>query len=203
VVIRLLWEGGFKNHHGRHTPWKPRACTRCPSSRRRSSYRDSGPKRSRLQVASATDTSPSAPTERQCSATREHGGSGPITGGLKVCWGEDRDECVRTTHRLWPNEALSGELAQVLPSPRHFEQATQLVTEQHIASSLPCGPDPANTPLRSRPTWMPASTRSTSARSGRARRLHRHLRTRDPAALLSLSRGWRQVGDGAYSVSVA
>ena len=61
----------------------------------------------------------------------------------RACWGEDRDACVKTAHRLWPNEALSGELAQVLPSPKHFEQATQLVTEDQISSSLPCGTDPA------------------------------------------------------------
>ena len=30
-----------------------------------------------------------------------------------------------------------------LPSPRHFEQATALVTEQHISDALACGPDPA------------------------------------------------------------
>jgi hypothetical protein len=44
-------------------------------------------------------------------------------------------------YRLWPNDGMPGELAQVLPSPRHFEQATTLVTEDMIAESLPCGPD--------------------------------------------------------------
>jgi alkanesulfonate monooxygenase SsuD/methylene tetrahydromethanopterin reductase-like flavin-dependent oxidoreductase (luciferase family) len=68
-------------------------------------------------------------------AYRADGGSGPISGSLKVCWGEDRDACVRTVHRMWPNEALAGELAQVLPSPRHFEQAAQLVTEQQISDA--------------------------------------------------------------------
>jgi hypothetical protein len=43
---------------------------------------------------------------------------------------------------MWPNEALEGELAQVLPSPRHFEQATALVTEELISESVACGPDP-------------------------------------------------------------
>jgi hypothetical protein len=42
---------------------------------------------------------------------------------------------------VWPNEALPGELAQVLPQPAHFEQATELVTEEMIAESVPCGPD--------------------------------------------------------------
>ena len=44
-------------------------------------------------------------------------------------------------HRLWPNEGLPGELAQVLPTPAHFEQAAGLVTEEMIADSVPCGPD--------------------------------------------------------------
>ncbi len=38
-------------------------------------------------------------------------------------------------HRLWPNEGLPGELAQILPTPAHFEQASQL------AQDTPCGPD--------------------------------------------------------------
>jgi hypothetical protein len=44
-------------------------------------------------------------------------------------------------HRIWPNEALPGELAQILPTPEHFEQATSLVTEEMIGESVPCGPD--------------------------------------------------------------
>lgn len=44
-------------------------------------------------------------------------------------------------HRLWPNEDLPGELAQVLPTPEHFEQASELVTEEMVAEQVPCGPD--------------------------------------------------------------
>ena len=46
-----------------------------------------------------------------------------------------------TAYRLWPNEALPGELAQVLPTPAHFEQACELVTEDMVAEAVPCGPD--------------------------------------------------------------
>ena len=82
------------------------------------------------------------PDRDASTATATHGGKGPISGGLKVCWGADRDACVRTVHRLWPNEALAGELAQVLPTPAHFEQASELVTEERSARRSPCGPDP-------------------------------------------------------------
>lgn len=50
---------------------------------------------------------------------------------------------ARIAHRTWPNEALPGELAQVLPSPTHFEQATTLVPEQAVRDLIPTGPDPA------------------------------------------------------------
>jgi hypothetical protein len=61
---------------------------------------------------------------------------------MKACWGEDEAACVKTAHRLWPNEALGGELAQVVPTPAHFEAASELVTEEMIAKIVPCGPDP-------------------------------------------------------------
>jgi G6PDH family F420-dependent oxidoreductase len=64
-----------------------------------------------------------------------------VQGGLKVCWDEDEKKARRTAHELWPNEALPGELAQVLPTPEHFEQASQLVTEEMVAEEVPCGPD--------------------------------------------------------------
>lgn len=71
---------------------------------------------------------------------REAGGSGPAQGGLKVCWAQDAGQARKTMHRLWPNEEIPGEAAQLLPLPRHFSQVAQLVTEDMI--SAPCGPDP-------------------------------------------------------------
>ncbi|WP_436775293.1 TIGR03557 family F420-dependent LLM class oxidoreductase [Yinghuangia sp. YIM S09857] len=74
---------------------------------------------------------------------RKAGGEGkPVIGGLKVCWGTDRTQAVKTVHRLWPNEQLPGELAQILPTPAHFEQAAELVTEERVGRNVPCGDDP-------------------------------------------------------------
>ena len=59
---------------------------------------------------------------------RSEGGTGPVHAGTKVCFMDREDEARETVHRLWPNEALPGELAQILPTPSHFEQACELVT---------------------------------------------------------------------------
>ena len=68
---------------------------------------------------------------------RDAGGSGPIQGGFKVCHAPTADEAAHTAHRLWANEQLPGELAQILPTPRHFEQASTLVTEDMVRDALP------------------------------------------------------------------
>ncbi|MEV5947519.1 LLM class F420-dependent oxidoreductase [Streptomyces sp. NPDC051993] len=73
---------------------------------------------------------------------RSGGGSKPVYAGLKVCWSTDEEEAVRTAHRLWANEQLPGELPQVLPTPRHFEQASELVTLDRVAANVTCGADP-------------------------------------------------------------
>jgi G6PDH family F420-dependent oxidoreductase len=68
------------------------------------------------------------------------GGDRTVQGGLKVCWDPDAGQARKTMHRLWPNDELPGEAAQLLPLPRHFAQAAEIVTEEMI--SAPCGPDP-------------------------------------------------------------
>jgi hypothetical protein len=47
---------------------------------------------------------------------------------------------VRIAYEKWPTVGVPGELSQVLPSPRHFEQAASLVTEDHVRQSFACGP---------------------------------------------------------------
>ncbi|WP_372348450.1 TIGR03557 family F420-dependent LLM class oxidoreductase [Streptomyces sp. KL116D] len=72
---------------------------------------------------------------------RAGGGQKPVLGGVKVCWGADKEEAVKTAHRLWPTQFLPGELGQVLPNPAHFEQASTLVTEETVADGMVCGND--------------------------------------------------------------
>jgi G6PDH family F420-dependent oxidoreductase len=70
---------------------------------------------------------------------RSEGGRGPVHSGTKVCYMASAAQARETVMRLWPNEALPGELAQVLPTPAHFEQACELVTPDRLMT--PLGPD--------------------------------------------------------------
>jgi G6PDH family F420-dependent oxidoreductase len=72
---------------------------------------------------------------------KERSGGKPAQGGVKVAWAETEEEGVDHAHRLWANSGLPGELAQVLPSPQHFEQASGLVTRESTAESIVAGSD--------------------------------------------------------------
>jgi len=72
---------------------------------------------------------------------RSQGGRGPSSAGAKVCYGPSREDSIKTVHRLWANAGVPGELAQVLPSPKHFEQVAELVGPEMLSESMACGPD--------------------------------------------------------------
>jgi G6PDH family F420-dependent oxidoreductase len=83
-----------------------------------------------------------SPDRESVEQYEREGGAGPKVAGFKVCWGPDEAAARRTAHELWANQMLPGQLSQELPLPSHFEQASQLVTEEMVAGTTPCGPDP-------------------------------------------------------------
>jgi G6PDH family F420-dependent oxidoreductase len=141
-VMRELWQGGFVDHHGKHfTVENARIYTR-PETPVEVYVSGFGPRAATLagEIGDGFITVP--PDSDTIQAFKDAGGAGkPIHAGVKVCWGSDADQALETAHTLWPNDALPGELAQVLTSPRHFEQASQLVTKQMISESIAYGND--------------------------------------------------------------
>jgi hypothetical protein len=49
------------------------------------------------------------------------------------------EQAVDIAYEKWPNSGVPGELSQVLPSPKHFEQASQLVTKDQVKEAFVCG----------------------------------------------------------------
>ena len=81
-----------------------------------------------------------------CQNVREAGGTGkPRYGELTVCWAEDEKTARRTARAGWPTAAMESALSWELPLPSHFEAVAALVTEDEVAESVTCGPDPTGT----------------------------------------------------------
>jgi G6PDH family F420-dependent oxidoreductase len=140
-VIRALFTGDDVYHHGEYyTVEDARLYTR-PTSEVPIYVSGFGPKAIDLAARVGDGFITTQPNGDHVQQYRSAGGTGPVEAGTKFCWSADAAEGVRTAHRLWANESLPGELAQILSSPKHFEQASELVTEEMVASSIPTGPD--------------------------------------------------------------
>ncbi|MEO3748773.1 TIGR03557 family F420-dependent LLM class oxidoreductase [Plantactinospora sp. B5E13] len=70
------------------------------------------------------------------------GGDKPCQAGFKAAFADSAQEGARIAYERWPNAGVPGDLSQVLPSPRHFEQASELVTEEMVGKAFVCGNDP-------------------------------------------------------------
>jgi G6PDH family F420-dependent oxidoreductase len=142
-VIRTLWQGGVHDHRGLHYRVEHARVYDLPEQPPQIVVSAFGEKAIDLAAKIGDGFCTVAPDTDAVERFRANAQRGSLVqGGMKVCWGEDEAACRKTVHRLWPNEALPGELAQVLPTPEHFEQASELVTEEMVAEQVPCGSDP-------------------------------------------------------------
>ncbi len=140
-VMRQLWTGEQVTHHGRHYTVENARIYSLPEEPPPVLVSGFGPKAVSLAARIGDGYVGTSPEAGLLEQYRSEGGTGPTQGGLKICWGPDRDECVRTAHRLWGTSGIPGEASQELPMPAHFEQAAELVTEDMTAEKLSCGPD--------------------------------------------------------------
>jgi len=142
-IIRRLWEGGQVSHEGKHYTVRNARIYDLPAEPPPVIVSGFGPKAAELAGRIGDGFICAQPSAELRDTFNENGGEGkPTLNGLKVCFGDDEQACVKLAHETWPNEGVPGELAQELPTPAHFEQASELVAPDKVAEAVPCGNDP-------------------------------------------------------------
>jgi G6PDH family F420-dependent oxidoreductase len=141
-VIRRLFTGKQISHHGRYYTVENARIYTLPAEPPPVYISGFGPRAARLAGRIGDGYQGIMPSRELISEFREAGGTGkPTQAGFKVCHSATVEEGVELAHRLWPSDQLPGELAQTLPTPKHFEQAASLVPVSAMAQEVPCGPD--------------------------------------------------------------
>jgi len=142
-VIRELLGGENVSHRGRYFTVENARLYTVPEEPPPIRIAASGPQAAELAGRIGDGLIATSPDRETVARFEEAGGSGkPRYGQLTVCWADDEGEARRTAREWWPNAAIPGELGQELPLPRHFEQAASVLTEDQVAESVVCGPDP-------------------------------------------------------------
>lgn len=141
-IIRELWSGGVQSHRGRHYQVDHARIYDLPPEPPKILVSGFGPRSIELAARIGDGFVTVGPDGEAVEQFRSQARRGKLAAaGLKVCYDTDERRAREIVHRLWPNEALPGELAQVLPTPSHFEQACQLVSVEAASADTPCGPD--------------------------------------------------------------
>jgi G6PDH family F420-dependent oxidoreductase len=142
-VIRKLHTGRVVTHHGRHYTVEDARIYTLPEQPVPIYVSGFGPAATKLAGEIGDGYCTVMPDEELVRTFRQSGGADkPVQAGMKVCWAPTEQAGVDTAARLWPNELLPGQLAQLLPRPRDFAEASSLVGRDAVAKQIACGPNP-------------------------------------------------------------
>jgi coenzyme F420-dependent glucose-6-phosphate dehydrogenase len=142
-IIRDLWTGKVTTYYGRFYTIDNARIYTLPEKSPRILIAASGKNSAKLagQIGDGLITTSEDPDIIAEFKATSKAKDPPCYGSLSVCYADDEDKARRTALKQWPNAGLPGELGQELKTPKHFEQAVQLVSEETIAKQVICGND--------------------------------------------------------------
>jgi len=142
-IMRGLWAGGTYSHRGKHYTVENARIYTLPEAPVEVLISGFGPKATSLAARIGDGYVSTMPDGELVTQFRKEGGGTKVAqAGFKAAYAESEEEGAELAYQKWPNAGVPGELSQVLPSPKHFEQASQLVTQDMVQEAFVCGNDP-------------------------------------------------------------
>ena len=142
-VMRSLFEGGEKSHHGRFFEVVDARLYSLPEQPVPIYVAASGSQSGKLAGRVGDGLICSSASEKAVQAFNRSGGAGkPRIGQLTVCWAKSEVDAVDLALEVWPNGAMAGAFKAELPRPAHFMEVAETVRPEDIVKEIACGPDP-------------------------------------------------------------
>lgn len=142
-IIRDLFGGGHVNRRGTHFDVESARLWDVPDEPPPIGIAVSGERSCALAGRLGDLVIATEPKPELLSSFDRHGGEGkPRVGQLPVCYDTDRDTAVRRAHEQFRWFGSGWKVNSELPHPDSFASATQFVTPDDVAESIPCGDDP-------------------------------------------------------------
>jgi G6PDH family F420-dependent oxidoreductase len=142
-VLRLLWEGGYQSHYGKHYTVEQARIYTLPDEPPPIAVAAAQPNAAELAGRVGDAFIGVSPEVELVEQFDDAGGNGkPRYGQVTVCYAESEAEAKKIAREVWPNAGLEGALSQELAIPAHYEAAAELLDEDDVAETVICGPDP-------------------------------------------------------------
>jgi G6PDH family F420-dependent oxidoreductase len=142
-VMRLLWQGGYQTHRGKHYIVESVRIFDLPEEPIEVAVAAMQPQAAELAGRVGDALVNVAPAEEIIETFDAAGGKGkPKYGQVTVCWASSKEEAKRTAFEVWPNALVEGSASQELPLPKDFEQLVEDRDADEMDDTLTLGPDP-------------------------------------------------------------
>ena len=140
-VLRLLWQGGYQTHRGKHYTVDHARVFDLPDDAVEIAIAAAQPNAAEKAAELGDALVVASGDEDVISNFNDAGGKGkPVYGQLHGCWASSRDGALKTVLAEWPNAGIQGAASQELPLPEHFSQLAQNVRPDDLGE-MPLGPD--------------------------------------------------------------
>ena len=142
-VMRLLWEGGYQTHRGRHYTVENLRIFDVPEEPIEIAVAAMQPTAAELAGRIGDALVNVAPKKEIVEKFEQGGGKAkPRYGKVTVCWAASREEARKIAFEAWPNALVEGSASQELPLPSDFEELVQGREPEELEGTLTLGPDP-------------------------------------------------------------
>src|SRR5215216_5858525 len=142
-VMRLLWQGGYQTHRGRHYTVENLRIFDVPDEPIEVAVAAMQPQAAELAGRIGDSLVNVAPKSEIFEKFDEGGGKGkPRYGQITVCYAKSKEDAKKTAFEIWPNALVEGSASQELPLPSDFEELVEGREADELEGKLTLGPDP-------------------------------------------------------------
>jgi coenzyme F420-dependent glucose-6-phosphate dehydrogenase len=162
-VIRELWSGKNTSYYGSYYVVEKAKIYTLPKNPIPIVVAAEGPKMARKAGEIGDGLMSTTPDKSFIAAFRKEseGEDLPLYCQATACYAKDEAQARKIAVKQWPITGLPGELTRELPTPKFFEQASTLVTEEAATKDVACGNDPERH-LKAIKTFLDAGFRKVS-----------------------------------------
>ena len=142
-VIRLLWQGDYRTHRGKHYTVENLRIFDLPEEPIELAVAAMQPQAAELAGRIGDSLINVAPKQEIIQEFEDGGGKGkPRYGQVTACYAGSKDQAKKIVFEVWPNALVEGSASQELPLPKDFEQLVEGRNPDELENKLVLGNDP-------------------------------------------------------------
>ena len=141
-VIRLLWQGGYQTHRGKHYTVENLRIFDVPDEPIELAVAAMKPNAAEVAGRLGDALINVAPKEQIVDRFDQAGGEGkPKYAQVTVCYADSKEQAKKIAYETWPNALVEGAASQELPLPAHFVELAEPREPDELQGTLVLGND--------------------------------------------------------------